>query len=508
MSQIQEFFAQLGPIGEGLLNLIVALIILLIGYIVARIVASLVRRLLNRTDLDNRLANMLREEREGEPFPVEDFVARVVFWLIMLFVLVGVLQRLQLPAIATPINRLLEQITTVYLPNLAGAALLLLVAWVVATVLRFLVRRAMALLKVDERLTEHAALEEGEQVSISESVATAVFWFVFLLFLPSVLARLGISEIAQPVQNIFSRALGFVPNIFSAALILLIGWFIARIVRQIVTNLLVAVGADRLGARAGLTGERSLSRLTGTVVYTFILLFAIISALEELDIAAISEPATFMLTTIINAVPNILGAALVLIVSYYIGRLVANLIADLLRGIGFNTVPQRLGIKWTGTRTPSDWVGYLVLVGVMLFAALSAAELLGSLFLSDILDTFIGFLGQVVLALIIFAVGLYLANLARNVILGAGGAQANLWATLARVAILVLSGAMALRQLGVADDIVNLAFGIMLGALGVAAALAFGLGSREIAGQEVERLVDSLRTSGGEPGQSSGEYGE
>lgn len=77
--------------------------------------------------------------------------------------------------------------------------------------------------------------------------------------------------------------------------------------------------------------------------------------------------------------------------------------------------------------------------------------------------------------------------------MSAGGSQANFTATLARVAILVLTTAMALRQLGVANDIVNMAFGIMLGALGVAAALAFGLGSREIAGREVERLVANLR---------------
>jgi hypothetical protein len=53
---------------------------------------------------------------------------------------------------------------------------------------------------------------------------------------------------------------------------------------------------------------------------------------------------------------------------------------------------------------------------------------------------------------------------------------------------------MSLRQLGIADDIVNLAFGLLLGALAVAAALAFGLGSRDIAGREVERFVNSLRS--------------
>lgn len=92
---------------------------------------------------------------------------------------------------------------------------------------------------------------------------------------------------------------------------------------------------------------------------------------------------------------------------------------------------------------------------------------------------FLNLLGQILLGLIIFAVGLWLANLAANVIQETGSQWANILAPAARVAILVLAGAMALRQMGLAPEIVNLAFGLMLGAIAVAAALAFGLGGRE-----------------------------
>jgi hypothetical protein len=378
---------------------------------------------------------------------------------------------------------------------LGGAILLLAVAWLIASVLRYLVIQGARILRLDERLTEHGALEEGEQISISQSLATAVFWFVFLLFIPGVLEALGISAVATPIQSIFDQAVGFIPNVLGAALVLIIGWFVARILRQILTNLLAALGVDRIGERVGLSGERSVSKLVGTFVYTLILLYTIVSALENLQIEAVSGPATRMLDTITNAIPNILGAALVLIISYFIGRLIANLITDLLAGIGFDGVPARIGLNLTGTRTPSQIVGYLILIAIMLFAAVSAAELLGSTFLADILTTFVGFLGQLVLALIILGIGIYLANLARSVVLSAGGENAAFMASVARVAILVLAGAMALRQLGIADDIVNLAFGILLGALAIAAALAFGLGSRDVAGREVERFVSSLRNN-------------
>ena len=493
MEQIQEFFLGLGPIGQAILAFLGGLLLLIVGYFVSRLVASVVRRLLKRTNLDNRAAKWFEGEDGVRPFSVEDVIAKVVFWLIFLFFIVGFLQQINLPGVAAPLQSLLDRITTEYLPRLGSAALLLLAAWAIAYLLRLLVRRGAAMLNADSWFSKHAALEEGEQVSVSDSLATAVYWFVFLLFLPAVLNALGVRALAEPIQGIFEDFLGYIPNIFGAAVTLLIGWFVARVVRQVVSNLLAALGSDSFGERLGLSGERSLSKMIGTVLYTFILLFAIISALDSLNIDAISQPATLMLTTLIDALPSIFGAALVLVISFYIGRMIANLIVDLLRGVSFDEIPGKLGINWSGARQPSDLIGYLIIIGVMLFASLSAAELLGSAFLSDILATFIGFGGQLVLAVIIFAIGLYLANLARNLILGAGGARANFTATMARIAILVLTTAMALRQLGIANDIVNMAFGIMLGALGVAAALAFGLGSREVAGREVERLVANLR---------------
>jgi hypothetical protein len=75
------------------------------------------------------------------------------------------------------------------------------------------------------------------------------------------------------------------------------------------------------------------------------------------------------------------------------------------------------------------------------------------------------------------------------VIVATAGPQSALLASVARVAILVLVGAMALRQMGIANEIVNLAFGLLVGAIAVAAALAFGLGSRDLAGRQMERWV-------------------
>jgi hypothetical protein len=69
------------------------------------------------------------------------------------------------------------------------------------------------------------------------------------------------------------------------------------------------------------------------------------------------------------------------------------------------------------------------------------------------------------------------------------------------VSIIVLAGAMALRQMGVANDIINLAFGLLLGAVALAVALAVGLGARDVAGREVEEMIKSIRSKEADDGQ-------
>jgi hypothetical protein len=117
---------------------------------------------------------------------------------------------------------------------------------------------------------------------------------------------------------------------------------------------------------------------------------------------------------------------------------------------------------------------------------------------------FAEFAGHVLLGVAIFGVGLYVANLTAGVIRASKPRERVLLANAARFAILVLAGAMALREMGLADDIINIAFAALLLAIAVAAALAIGLGSREIAAREVESWIRALKGSG----KSEGPEGE
>ncbi len=474
-------------------SILIAALILVGGWFLALIVAAVVRKGLERTSLDNRLAQRLG--MDPSEFNIETVAGKVAFWLIMLFVVVAIFQVLNLAVVAGPLNQLLEDIFAA-VPNLLYAGLLLLAAWLIATFLRFIVSKGLGATKLDDTLTSQVGLAEEQQVPMSETLANIVYWFVFLLFLPPILDALGMQGLLDPVQGMVDDLLSFVPNILAASVIILVGWFVARIIRQIITSLLVAVGADSLGERVGITGEQTLSAIIGTVVYAIVLLVAIIQGLDALEIEAISGPATAMLTTLLNAIPNIFGAMVILGVTYLIGRLVAGLLTSILANIGFNKVLELIGLKPVeGQRTPAEVVGYLVVVGLMLFATVEAANLLGFTILADLVANFLSFAGDIVLGVIIFGLGLYLANVACNVVLGTAGTRAVFLSQVTRLAIIILTTAMALRQMGIAYDIVNLAFGLLLGAIAVAVALAFGLGAREIAAREVEGWFKQLRST-------------
>ncbi|AFZ05866.1 Conserved TM helix repeat-containing protein [Oscillatoria nigro-viridis PCC 7112] len=506
--------------GSNIENLLWAVGILLIGLIVSALVSSVVGGLLKKTTLDNRLAAWITGRPEGAGSPqVEKWISAAVFWIIFVFFLIAFFNRLNLTAVSQPLNTFLNQITG-FLPKLAGALIWLGIAWVLATVAKMAVSRAMRAFSVDERLNQEVGAAPAERpLLLSDTVANALYWFIFLLFLPLILDSLEMQQALLPVNNLLNQILAAIPKILEAVLIGFVGWLLAVVVRRIVTNLLAAAGADGLGARFGISrtsGGQSLSWIVGTIVYVLILIPTAIAALNALDIQAISQPAVAMLNDILGAVPKIFTAALILAVAYILGRWIGDLVTNILTGIGFNNVFSWLGVQppkqplrlpqssidpeatilqepELPTRTPSEFVGIVVQVGIMLFAVVAATDVLQIPALTAIVSGIVLVAGRVLAGLVVFAIGLYLANLAFSLIASSGTRQARLLGQTARIAIIAFVSALALQQMGIGSDIVNLAFGLLLGAIAVGIALAFGLGGREIAADQIREWLASFK---------------
>jgi hypothetical protein len=286
-----------------------------------------------------------------------------------------------------------------------------------------------------------------------------------------------------------------VPNVFAAAVIGFVGWLLAKVLRGLVTNLLAAAGADRMGSRIGLAEAVKLSRLVGMIVFILVFVPTLIAALDALKVEAISKPATDMLQRLLEAVPNLVAAALILVITWYVARFAADVLQRLLAGMGLDTVPEKLGMQaaFGDAFKPSAIAGWLALFFAMLFATVEAAHRLEFTQVRDLVSMFIRFGGEVLLGAAILVIGFWLANVAYDAIRRASAEQRTGVAQLARVAILGLVIAMGLRAMGIADDIVNLAFGLTFGAVAIAIALSFGLGGREAAGRQMEHWLSRLR---------------
>lgn len=502
MGSLNEMMPRLADVfGPKVLHVLIAVVVLFVGWLAARIVAWGVRKALQSTSIDNRIATWVLGEEKGRKFEVESFAAKVVYYVLLLFALVLFFNALELTVVSEPILTLLNKVFG-YVPQLVGAGMLVGVAWLVATVARKTVDVATDRWRLDEKVGGEAGLESGTGPVLGKTLGDGLYWLVFLLFLPIVLSTLELGGLLEPVQGMMGRLLSFLPNVLAAGIILAAGWLIARIVQRIVTNLLAAVGADKLGEKIGLgtsLGTRKLSGLAGLVVYVFILFNVILSSLNALELEAITRPASNMLGQVLDAIPRLFAAAVLLTLAFYVGRLVAQLLSGVLAGSGFDSVLTKLGlskaVKGDGVKRPSELAGALLLTVIMLFASIEAAGLLGFANLAVLLARLLEFAGQLALGIVVFGVGLFLANVAASTIRGSGNAQAGLLATAARVGILVLSTAIALRQMGIANEIIELAFGLLLGSFAVAAAIAFGLGGRDVAAKQIEEWRDGLKNA-------------
>ena len=278
-----------------------------------------------------------------------------------------------------------------------AAGVLVFLAWVVATVLRFVVRQVLTTTKIDRRLTHEAGVEKQEDYPVAKTLSDATYWLVYLLFLPALLDALAVPGLLAPVRDMVTKILGFMPNLLAAAVILGIGWFVARIVQRVATNLLVAAGADRLSQRVGLSGvigDNKLSVALGLVVYILILVPVIVGSLNALRMEAVTGPASHMLNIILGTLPGILAAVLVVGVAYIVARLVSGLTTNMLAAIGFDKLPARLGLAAKpveGHRTPSQIAGTVVTVAIVLFATMQALPMLGFDLLAGMMGDFLTF---------------------------------------------------------------------------------------------------------------------
>jgi hypothetical protein len=357
---------------------------------------------------------------------------------------------------------------------LAGA---LLAAVIVSAIVRGVCARISAL----DRLKGQGGRSLGHVLS---DIAYCV---VLMLFMPPVFQALGMRSVFEPVQTMLSKLVGFFPNLLASAVILLVGGFMVRLLREVVTNPLSSMGADSLAKAArvdAVTGPQRISSVVGTVVYAVAYVPVLLAALHALQIEPVTRPVSNMMDKMVGAVPNLFAAFLLMTVAYLVSTVVAELITSVTASVGADHLMERIGLSSAGNWKLSEVLGRLVTAAMLFLTAMEAARLIGFDQFASILGDLMQIAGNILLGMVIFCAGMYLSRLAgdavRNTMAGAGSETAAL---VARAAVLVLATAISLRRMGLANEIVNLAFGLLIGALAVAFGIAFGIGGKDAAAQ-------------------------
>jgi len=349
-----------------------------------------------------------------------------------------------------------------FLPGLLGALLVLIIGWFIARALRSLTKNLLSKTDLDNRLFKTTKSNFSPEAMISK----LVYFVVMLIVLMVVLEKLGVTDVLDPIKGMVATFLEAVPKIITAGIIGFAGYMIATIVSELM----------------GFAGE-SLDRF-------FIIIFIpiLIIAIDKLGFRTLSEPLTDMLRTMMDAIPKLIAAAVILAVFYFGGRFVTGILKELLGNLGIDNMANKMGIaNMMGSNKMSTVASNLVFAFLMFTGVIAAVEQLEFTQMSVLLNDLLEMSGRILFGLIIMAIGNWISTTA------AGAVQDKFLASITRMATLGLFLAIALRTMGIANDIVNLAFGLTLGAVAVAVALSFGLGGREAAGKQMEHLLKKFR---------------
>lgn len=382
-----------------------------------------------------------------------------------------------------------------------AAIVILVVTAIIAKVVKNLASKHLIKIKALNR-------NGGGGNSLATSIGSIISMVIWIFGLMAVLNLFQLTGVLAPLQNMLSSLLGALPNLIGAGLVLFIGVVLAKIVRSLVVTALEAANIDRYASKLGGGANRvsdeagvpagdpaydteatavqagkepvKISAIIGQIVFAVIILVVSIAALQMLGIKSISEPATHMLQLILDAIPRILGAAILLGIGVVIAKLVGNLLESVLGGLNTRSLVEKLGMDANKVDIPNV-AARIVQIAIVLFFAVAAANMLGFPQITEMLNTVLGLGGKVVFGAIVIVIGVFFANVVASFVSGRTK-------QVVQVAIVVLFAAMGLKYMGLADSIINMAFGAVVIGGAAAAALAFGLGGREAAARQLDKV--------------------
>ena len=464
------------------LNIIASIIILLVGLALASVVVSKLEHVLTKTKLFSNLEHEITGKEGGTSTSAIKILLKFIYYIFVIFIIGIIMEKLGFSRLVNPILNLLDPIFS-YIPNVLGGVILLIIAIILAKLSQKFSEIFFKKMKVDEKI--HT---EENGVSLSKIFSEIISLVIFILILPGVLAALKLDKILIPITDMLTKFLNYIPSLVAAALVLVVGWFIASKLRDILKGVLDSFKLDeKLSVDGKVLFEGKLSTVIANIVYVLVLIPVFSASLNYLGLDIIISPVISMLNILFNYIPNLVGVALVLVISLYFGRIIESIITNLLIGLKFDSYLEKAGLK-TIDNNYSKLVGKFSKILIIYFAIIQSIEILNFGSLQDLSLRLTVLLGDILLGVIVIAIGIVIANYAAKIIKNTSLVNKDQIASIAKIAIIVFVGAMGLRQMGIANEIINLAFGFTVGALAVAFAIAFGIGGKDLAKEKLQKL--------------------
>ncbi|MBE6377565.1 MAG: hypothetical protein E7051_01965 [Lentisphaerae bacterium] len=478
MEEIKEMVIQ-----SNLPGIIGAVLVLFIGWLIALWISGMVAA--TAVSCCQWRKQLPGGEEDSDSESAGKMASKITYWIVMILVLLGCMSLLELEYAAIPLREFLTVLAK-YLPNIAGALLLIVIARITAGIVRAGVRKFMVRKLPAEGEDKKWDLEQVKTVELSVQGAGFI---VYLFFLPAILNALEIYGITAPLQAMFAVALVYLPRAVAAFAILFVGLWAAKIIRRGVDAGLTAVKIDDALSFFGFNKSEGnkWAKLCAYTVWVLTVIPVVIAALTALDIAPLTQSISGFLNMLLAGAGNIIGAILVLLATLFAARISEKAVKRLSAAAGVDEFWKKIGVgqdKLPGF-TLSEATGKCALIAVWILGIIAACDMLDFEQLSKVLRSFALFGGNLVISVVVLFIGVALAQFVSRILGDKIGKGLN---CAVKVAVIAFTLALALSNLNIGQAIVETAFAMILGALCVAGALAFGLGGREFAANVLKNL--------------------
>jgi len=299
-------------LGGYLPNTLAAIAILIIGWIIAGFIKRMVVKLVKKTKVDDKLGS--------SKITISQFVGKLLYLLIMIFVFMLVLEKLGMTNVLDPVKNLLNTFLG-FIPNIIGAGLVAYIGYMLATIVAELVG-----LSGDTIQSFAPKLKLPENLNLVGIIKKIVFIFIFIPLLIAALNILNMDAISTPATNMLEQFFQAIPKILVAVIIIIFFVVGGKFVTRLLKDLLNSFKLDNFMKNMNLGGfsdKINIANIVGDICFFFIMIFGIMTAIEKLEFTRLTK----VLNDLIGVSGSILFGLVILLVGNWVSSLVQKSIA-------------------------------------------------------------------------------------------------------------------------------------------------------------------------------------